>query len=71
MNILIYGLNPLPVVLNAGDAVVAVVAAAVRLVAAVQTLLHAVAHQGQRHALAEATRSGEGGAGKLPQRVAL
>ena len=50
---------------------VAVVVAAVRLVAAVQALLHAVAHQGQRHALAEATRSGEGGAGKLPQRVAL
>ena len=42
----------IPVILNARDAVVAVLAAAVGLVAAVQALLDAVAHQGERDALA-------------------
>ena len=63
-------MNAVPVVLNASDAVVAVVVATVCLVAAVEALLDAVAHEGERYALAEA-RSKQGRARKLLLRIAL
>ena len=60
----------IPVVLNARDSVVAVVVAAVCLVAAVEALLDAVAHGGQRDALAQA-RPENGRARKLLLRITL